>query len=69
MFYLTIYWTFFLDTHLSAWLHLCQYLMDVYLSDETDIFIWNLTKNGVFNVKSMYPDLMNKDAQFLHKYL
>jgi hypothetical protein len=43
--------------------------MAVQLSNEPDRFVWNLTKNDVMTVKSMYLDLMNDDAQFLHKYL
>jgi hypothetical protein len=39
------------------------------LSDQPDKFVWKLKKSGVFTVKSMYLDLMNEDAQFLHKYL
>jgi hypothetical protein len=43
--------------------------MLVQLSDELDKFIWNLTTNGVFTVKSMYEDLMNGHTTFLRKYL
>jgi hypothetical protein len=43
--------------------------MAVQLSNEPDKSVWNLTKNDVITVKSMYLDLMNEDAQFLHKYL
>jgi hypothetical protein len=50
-------------------MHLCQRLMDVQLSNKLDRFVWNLTKYGVFTIKSMYLDLMNEDTQFLHKYL
>jgi hypothetical protein len=53
----------------NEWLHLCQRLMSVQLSDEPDKFIWNLTTNGLFTVKSMYKDLMNVHTTFLRKYL
>jgi hypothetical protein len=43
--------------------------MSVQLSDEPDKFIWNLTTNEVFTVKSMYEDLMNGHTTFLCKYL
>jgi hypothetical protein len=46
----------------NAWLHLCQRLMEVNLSNQPDRFVWKFTKNGVFTVKSMYLDLVNKDA-------
>jgi hypothetical protein len=39
------------------------------LSNQPDRFVWKFTKTSVFTVKSMYLDLMNEDAQFLHKYL
>jgi hypothetical protein len=53
----------------NDWLHLCQRLMMVSLSNQLDKFVWKFTKTCVFTVKSMYLDLMNEDAQFLHKYL
>jgi hypothetical protein len=53
----------------NDWLNLCHRLMTVNLSNQQDKFAWKLTKSGVFTVKSIYLDLMNKDAQFLHKYL
>jgi hypothetical protein len=57
------------DNNWNEWLHLYQRLMSVQLSDEPDKFIWNLTTNGVFTVKSMYEDLMNGHTTFLCKYL
>jgi hypothetical protein len=51
------------------WLHLCQQLMTVTLSAESDKFIWGLTDSGVFSVKSMYLDLMNGHTVYLQKYL
>jgi hypothetical protein len=51
------------------WLLLCQTLMKVNLSKQPDKFVWKCTKFAVFTIKSMYLDLMNEDAQFLHKYL
>jgi hypothetical protein len=57
------------DNKWNEWLHLCQRLMSVQLSDEPDKFIWNLTTNGVFTVKSMYEDLINGHTTFLRKYL
>jgi hypothetical protein len=57
------------DNKWNEWLHSCQRLMSVQLSDEPDKFICNLTTNGLFTVKSMYKDLMNGHTTFLRKYL
>ena len=43
--------------------------MDIRLTDREDTFVWKLTTNGVFTVKSMYEDLMNGHTRFLCKYL
>ena len=53
----------------NAWLQLVERLMGIHLTDETDKFVWNLTPNGRFYVKSMYLDCMHGHAPFLHKYL
>ena len=53
----------------NAWLHLCQRLMQVTLTNEPDVFWWNLTTNGVFTVKSMYEDWMNDHQNSPKKYL
>jgi hypothetical protein len=53
----------------NDWLHLCQRLMMVQLSDNPDKFVWKLTTSHVFTVKSMYLDLMNGHTRFLRTYL
>jgi exonuclease III len=53
----------------TAWLHLCQRLMMVVLNHETDRFVWKLTTNGLFSVKSFYEDLMNEHTPYTRKYL
>ena len=53
----------------TAWMHLCQRLMVVNLSDDPDKFIWKLTAREVFLVKSMYGDMMSGHTRFLRKYL
>jgi hypothetical protein len=53
----------------TQWLHLCQRLMMVHLSDNPDQFTWKLTTTGIFTVKSLYLDQMNGHTRFLHKYL
>jgi hypothetical protein len=43
--------------------------MAVHLNNEEDRFIWDLTPNGLFTVKSMYEDLICDHTPFLRKYL
>ena len=43
--------------------------MMVQLSEVPDRFVWKLTTNGLFSVKSMYEDLMNDHTPYLRKYL
>ena len=37
----------------NRWLHLVERLMTVQLSDQQDVFVWNLTSAGIFSVKSL----------------
>jgi hypothetical protein len=53
----------------TEWIHLCQRLMEVQLSTESDRFVWNLTTAGVFSVKSMYLDYMDDHPSCARKYL
>lgn len=53
----------------TLWLQLCQKLMRFNLNDEQDHFVWGLTSNGKFTVKSMYEDLMSDHTPYLRKYL
>jgi hypothetical protein len=43
--------------------------MRVNLNDENDRFVWALTTNDLFTVKSMYEDHMNDHTPYLRKYL
>jgi hypothetical protein len=43
--------------------------MRVNLNDEQDHFVWGLTTNGKFTVKSMHEDLMSDHTPYLRKYL
>ena len=52
----------------DSWSHLCLRLMDVNLTDNADTFVWKLTTNCVFTVKSMYEDLMNGHTRFCWRY-
>jgi hypothetical protein len=53
----------------EVWLLLLHRLIRVNLTEDPDVFVWNLTTNGVFSVKSMYTDMMNGHTVFLRKYL
>jgi hypothetical protein len=53
----------------NEWIHLCQRLITIQLTNESDMFKWNLTTAGTFSVKSMYLDLMNDDTRYLRSYL
>jgi hypothetical protein len=57
------------DQKYDEWLHLCQRLININLTDEPDKFVWKLTDSGLFTVKSMYLDYMNGHTRFLRKYL
>jgi hypothetical protein len=53
----------------TEWLHLCQRLMQIRLNNNSDRFVWKLTPNGVFSVKSMYEDCMNDNTPYMKKYI
>ena len=53
----------------DEWSHLCLRLMDINLSDQPDSFVWKLTQNGIFSVKSMYEDMMNGHTRFFKNLL
>jgi hypothetical protein len=53
----------------TAWLNLLHRLMEVQRLEEPDKFIWRLTANGRFSVKSLYVDFMNDHTVFLKKYI
>jgi hypothetical protein len=44
-------------------------IMSVNLNNEQDRFVWGLTTNGKFTVKSLYEDLMSDHTPYLRKYL
>ena len=50
-------------------MHMVERLMSVSLANEPDSFIWRLTTNGLFSVKSLYADLLHGSTRFLRKYL
>jgi hypothetical protein len=57
------------DNKWLQWLHLCQRLITINLTSESDKFIWKLNESGMFTIKSMYLDMMNGHTIYLRKYL
>jgi len=55
------------DNKLKEWLHLVARISHVQLVEGTDYFRWNLTKFGLFSVRSMYLYLINTRPPFVHK--
>jgi hypothetical protein len=53
----------------DRWAHLVVRLMGVQLSDNDDVFHWNLTASGQFSVKSMYLDLLDGHVGDFKKYI
>jgi hypothetical protein len=53
----------------TSWLHLCRRLMGIHLTNDKDRFVWKLSNNSIFSVKSMYKDLMNNHTPYRHKFL
>jgi hypothetical protein len=43
--------------------------MQVHLTTNQDVFVWNQTASGNFSVKSMYLDYMNGHTKYLKKYI
>ena len=46
---------------LKLWYELVSKVLSVVLTDVNDSFMWALTNNSVFTVRSMYKDLMQTD--------
>jgi hypothetical protein len=53
----------------NRWVQLVLRLMHVQLSDDEDVFWWNLTPSGLFIVKSMYIDLLTGHIVYLKNYI
>ena len=48
------------NTNRVAWLDLVSKVVQVHLTDDKDVFQWNLTKNGLFTVRSMYSTYIKR---------
>ena len=57
------------DKKLLEWLNLVAQISNVELVDGLDYFRWNLTKSGLFSVRSLYLHLIDTPPPFLHKKL
>ena len=44
-----------------VWIQLVSLVMNTVLTESNDTFVWGLTKNSNFTVKSFYNDLMQAD--------
>ena len=55
------------DNKLIEWLNLVARIADVELVEGSDYFNWNLTKSGLFSVRSMYLHLIDTQPPFLHR--
>jgi hypothetical protein len=58
-----------MDNCWRLWLHLVQRLMAVQLNNDNDMFVWELTTNGIFTIKSISLDLLDDNAKYLNKYI
>ena len=55
------------DNKLVEWLNLVAQIAHVDLVDGLDNFRWNLTKSGLFTVRSFYLYLIGTHSPFRHK--
>jgi exonuclease III len=53
----------------DRWVHLVSRLMQIRLSEEEDVFHWNLTASGIFTVRSMYNDMLDDFNGDVKKYI
>jgi hypothetical protein len=54
---------------LLEWLNLVAQISNVELVGGSDYFRWNLTKSGLFSVRSLYLHLIDTQPPFLHRKL
>ena len=57
------------DNKLVEWLNLVSQIAHIDLVDRLDSFRWNLTKSGLFTVRSFYLHLMDIHLPFRHKMI
>ena len=57
------------DNKLVEWQNLVAQIVNVELVDGSDTFRWNLTKFGLYTVRSYYLHLINNQPPFQHKMI
>ena len=58
-----------MENKLVEWQDLVAQIAHVNLVDGTDTFRWNLTKSGVYTVRSLYLHLIGRQPTFRHKFI
>ena len=58
-----------MDNKLVEWQNLVTQIINVELVDGSDTFRWNLTKSGLYTVRSYYLHLINNQPPFQHKMI
>ena len=58
-----------MDNKLVEWQDLVAQIAHVSLVDGTDTFRWNLTKSGVYTVRSLYLHLIGRQPTFRHTFI
>ena len=58
-----------MDNKLVEWLNLVSQIAHIDLVDRLDSFRWNLTKSGLFTVRSFYLHLIDTHPPFRHKMI
>jgi hypothetical protein len=46
------------NNHLFAWHHLVSKVASTNLSNDNDVFVWNLQKSGIFSARSLYTSIL-----------
>jgi len=54
---------------LLEWLNLVEKVSNIELVDGSDYFKWNVTKSGLFSIRSLYLHLIDTQSPFLYKKL
>jgi hypothetical protein len=55
------------DNNLREWLGLVAQISQVQLKEDSDFFKCNLTKSGLFTIRSLYHHLIDKHPPFQHR--
>ena len=58
-----------MDNKLVEWHNLVAQIAHVELVEGSDTFRWNLTKSGLYSVRSLYLHLIDTQPPFQHKMI